>query len=334
MGFVIHHFSRSLKIAMTSPSHSAAILERVAELQKHPDEDHRSLDSQIKSMKVFNQAFNGSEIHKKVEEALSSNQPQEIKPGSAGEYLYGCLHQHHNDSDLSPVCTPACLRGFKPNDFPGCDVLVYEFREGELTRVNAKGIRENDPAASSCYLFVDNINDNWKAAALKAGLYRFDLYARQKGTLGYRHAGRYDIRPSTPRQPPAFIRSTIHASSSDERKANFGEDEDKSRARQNNKPEGYSVPLDSYWFWILLGLLIIVIMIAIWLITSPGSSGTAIAISRSTTKGATRPNEISSVSHEKISLPPRDLDSRPDLSPDLGEGGDFILSPISTLNRL
>lgn len=203
------------------------IIGTLRDLRRHEHLPTSSMSHQVRGIKVFERIFSDTPLHEAVGRVLSTDQPRQLRPGSIGEFMYGCLHSQVQESDIDPICTPSCLRAFRPDTRSRCEATVYELYDGRLQRLTtsrqlAKYLEREVQTSNSdppgevvvtapypgldmgrVYLFTDREDPNyWRPIALTGGLRRFDLYTHEGNSPGYRHLGYYDLSPELPVQLP------------------------------------------------------------------------------------------------------------------------------------
>src|SRR5665647_833529 len=66
---------------------------------------------------------------------VSAPSPEDVEPGSAKEFVYGCFTDQTETLD---VCVPACVNGYRPTKMKGCNLSVYQKKDGKLQCLSKK----------------------------------------------------------------------------------------------------------------------------------------------------------------------------------------------------
>ena len=122
-------------------------LDSVELLKKAADkeiEGNLDLESAVKTLLVSTE----TERRKILANIHKEKSPLEVKPGTAGEFLYGCTYKQRN---VNSACTPGCLRGWNSGQTSECDIQTYEYSNKNLIAIN----NVNSSQTGSVYLFTD-----------------------------------------------------------------------------------------------------------------------------------------------------------------------------------
>jgi len=129
--------------------------------------------------------------------------PKDIKPGTVGEFLFGCAVK---PKDLSVACTPSCISGLKRPDTSYCDIQTYLLHDGKLTKPNLVGT-----SATSAYLFsdVETVPDNVYSSIQNDGITSLSIYINLRNTIDYKYLSEVEIKPlrkaqTSPVQSPSY----------------------------------------------------------------------------------------------------------------------------------
>lgn len=117
-----------------------------------------------------------------AEVMISAPSPDDIKTGSAKEFVYGCLTDQTETLD---VCVPQCLAGYKPSKIKDCSLSVYQKKDGKLTCLSKK---DDDKA----YLYLNRdgavkLSTEDRRILQKDGVKELYVYKQKKNGLNYKH---------------------------------------------------------------------------------------------------------------------------------------------------
>lgn len=211
----------------------------INQLRKHPEAllTNNNTDG-LQYLNVFTDLMEGSDVHTKITDALRGDDYTNIKSGTAGEFLYGCVHKQ---KDVNNLCVPSCIRGFRYSIKDRCDVQSYEYMDGKFVGVNQM------PGTTIAYLFTDtrDIPEEIKHEVAVDGVEKLSVYLKQGDTIDYEHIMEFDLLPMRPLKdatPPK--KKTPHASIGDP----WTESDPKSRGTAN-KPSftpSFATPAQSF----------------------------------------------------------------------------------------
>lgn len=139
---------------------------------------------EMETLKTANKLLINPRTEEEMENLLRSDKVTPLH-GTVGEFLYGCIHEQE---DLSPECTPSCIRGFAYHTVPDCNIPIYEYQKNTLKMIrNVRGI--------SVYVFSDVAPDtNMVDSLRKERVKKASIYMRVGSGISYKYHGTLHIK--------------------------------------------------------------------------------------------------------------------------------------------
>lgn len=163
---------------------------------------------------------------------LVMDRPSEIKLGTNGAFLYGCL----TEQPVPVLCSPACLKGLRISTTEKCPLPVWELdSNGKLQSLNP-GL----PDATLGLVFLATKHQPLELARpLQPGLTHLHLYYPVDGTTRYQ----LDRKISWDLNPTSEV-ELQHAES-----------------QSSSKAEPDSPPPAKTWFWLVVAAVVALVLI-------------------------------------------------------------------------
>ena len=139
------------------------------------------IEATVNSFKVFDQLDGNLEMKNEIEEELRSSVPDTLFRDTVGEYMYGC---YTKQDEISPECTPSCIKGFSNTKLGSCKFPIIELVDGQIKALNnIKG--------DKAYLFTsrssDVTDDILTSILTKFGIKKVEVFTYVGDKVEYTH---------------------------------------------------------------------------------------------------------------------------------------------------
>ena len=138
-------------------------------------------------------SLNNKAVKQQIESEIMANVPDQVIPGTYGEYIYGCVF---NQSYAPTPCTPSCIKGLVTEDTEKCRFPVYiRTKHGTILMNNIKG--------AEGYLYIDHNDtssntpsDEEKQMFIKDGIKNIKIYRQHKDNIDYKNVANFSLNLS------------------------------------------------------------------------------------------------------------------------------------------